>query len=57
MGHQQKGKNKKRKPGWHTRGSGPDYAWRNATKKIDRALKNWSKEKDNPGENHDDHAQ
>ena len=36
MGHQQKGKGKKRPRGWHRRGYGPDNAFRNAMRRIDR---------------------
>lgn len=30
MGHRQKGKHRKRNPGWHARGAGPDRAYRHA---------------------------
>ena len=39
MGHRQKGKGMKRKSSWHTRGSGPDWAFAKAIKKIERAAK------------------
>jgi hypothetical protein len=40
MGHEQKGKSRKRKRSWHRRGAGPDRAWARAIRRIEKAIKN-----------------